>query len=123
MKTDLRNRQDIDQLMRLFYQYLFADPRISYLFTDVAQFDLEEHFAILCDFWEGILFQTGTYKRNTLQAHLDLHKKSELTALHFSIWLGYFNQSVSQLFEGEKANYAKERALSIATVIQIKTSI
>lgn len=120
VKTDIQNRQDIDHLMRHFYQYLLADSRINYLFTNIAQVNLEEHFPVLCDFWEGILFQSGTYKRNAMQPHLDLHKKSELTTQHFSIWLAYFNQSINELFVGEKANYAKERALSIATVMQIK---
>lgn len=122
LKPDIQNRQDIDHLMRRFYQYLLADPHINYLFIEVIALDLEEHFPVLCDFWEGVLFKSGTYKRNTMQAHLDLHKKSALTAQHFRIWLGYFNQAVNDLFVGEIADYAKERALSIATVIQIKIS-
>jgi hemoglobin len=32
----------------------------------------------------------------------------------------YFNNTVDELFEGEKAFIAKERAQSIATVMQIK---
>jgi hemoglobin len=57
-----------------------------------------------------------------MQPHLDIHQKSPLEKHHFQTWLTYFNQSVDELFEGEKAFRAKERALSIATVMQIKVS-
>jgi len=53
---------------------------------------------------------------------LTLHQQSPLQKQHFETWLKYFNESVDELFEGEKAFLAKERALSIATVMQIKIS-
>jgi len=39
---------------------------------------------------------------------------------HFQKWLLLFTETVDQLFEGEKAELAKQRATSIATVMQIK---
>ena len=54
--------------------------------------------------------------------HLVLHQQSPLTKQHFVTWLRYFKESVDELFEGEKAFQAKERATSIATVMQIKIS-
>jgi hemoglobin len=39
---------------------------------------------------------------------------------HFDTWLRYFKATVDELFEGERAFLAKERATSIATVMQIK---
>jgi hemoglobin len=55
-----------------------------------------------------------------MQPHMNLHQKSPLEKHHFETWLGYFKQTVDELFEGEKAFLAKERATSIATVMQIK---
>jgi len=55
-----------------------------------------------------------------MQPHLILHQKSPLEKHHFETWLRYFNNTVDELFEGEKAFIAKERAQSIATVMQIK---
>ena len=55
-----------------------------------------------------------------MQPHIDLHQKSPLQAQHFETWLRYFNETVDELFEGEIAFHAKERALSIATVMKIK---
>jgi len=120
MKKDIQNRNDLMQLVQSFYEKLLADSSIAYLFTDVAKISLEHHLPVLVDFWEGILFQTGNYHNNTLQPHLDLHAKSPLLESHFKTWLNYFNATVDELFEGEKAFMAKERALSIATVMRIK---
>ena len=55
-----------------------------------------------------------------MQPHINLHQRSPLQAQHFETWLRYFNETVDELFEGEKAFLAKERALSIATVMKIK---
>ena len=35
-------------------------------------------------------------------------------------WLQLFTSTVDELFEGEKAELAKQRAMSIATVMQLK---
>lgn len=122
MKRDIGNREDILQLMKLFYSKLLADDSISYLFTEVAKIDLLPHLDTLVDFWDNILFQNDVYRKNAMQPHLALHYKSSLRKEHFVTWLRYFNQTVDELFEGEKAFLAKERALSIATVMQIKIS-
>ncbi|MEM1319519.1 MAG: group III truncated hemoglobin [Bacteroidota bacterium] len=120
MKRDIQNRADIKQLIQYFYTQLLEDKEMHHLFIDIAQIDLPAHLPILCDFWEGVLFHTNTYRRNTMQKHLDLHQKYPLTKAHFDYWLGLFKASVDELFIGEKAELAKTRALSIATVMQIK---
>lgn len=122
MKKDISNREDILRLMKLFYEKLLADKSISYFFTDVAKIDLSSHLNVLVDFWDNILFQNDVYRKNAMQPHLNLHRQSRLRKEHFETWLRYFNQSVDELFEGEKAFLAKERALSIATVMQVKIS-
>lgn len=122
MKKDIANREDLLKLVSLFYKKLLADDSINYLFTDVVKIDLPHHLEILVDFWENILFQKDTYRKNAMQPHLILHRQSPLQKHHFETWLRYFNETVSELFEGEKAFLAKERALSIATVMQIKIS-
>jgi len=49
-----------------------------------------------------------------------LHRQSPLKTHYFETWLRYFKATVDELFEGEKAFLAKQRATSIATVMQIK---
>lgn len=122
MARDIENRDDLLLLVTKFYEKLLSDDTISYIFTDVAQIDLKHHLPVLVDFWDAILFQSDTYRKNAMQPHLDLHLKSPLQKHHFEKWLRYFKESVDENFEGETAFLAKERATSIATVMQIKTS-
>jgi hemoglobin len=120
MKKDISSREDLQQLVSKFYEKLLADDSINYLFTDVAKVNLDHHLPVLVDFWDNILFQSDTYRKNAIQPHIILHQQSQLQPQHFETWLRYFNESVDELFEGEKAFLAKERALSIATVMKIK---
>jgi len=121
MKKDISNREDLLSLITLFYEKLLADNSISYIFTDVAKIDLPHHLPVLVDFWDSVLFQSDTYHKNAMQPHMALHRQSPLQKHHFETWLRYFKESVDELFEGETAFLAKERATSIATVMQIKT--
>ena len=120
MKKDIENRDDLLLLVKEFYKKLFNDPSISYIFTDVAQVDLNVHLPVLVDFWDMVLFQKDTYRKNAIQPHLQLHHQSPFTKQHFKTWLHYFTQTLDELFEGNIAFIAKERATSIATVMQIK---
>lgn len=120
MSRDIENREDLLLLVKRFYNKLLADASISYLFTEIAKINLEHHLPVLVDFWDSILFQSDTYQKNAMQPHLSLHQQSPLQKQHFETWLLHFKESVDELFEGEKAFLAKERALSIATVMRIK---
>jgi hemoglobin len=122
MKKDITGREDLLLLVTCFYEKLLVDKSISYFFTDIAKIDLPHHLNILVDFWDNILFQKDVYRKNAMQPHLVLHQQSPLQKHHFETWLCYFNETVDELFSGEKSFLAKERALSIATVMQIKLS-
>ena len=121
MKKDIASRDDLLLLVTQFYKKLLNDDSISYLFTDIAKINLDHHLPVLVDFWDSVLFQTGTYQKNAMQPHLVLHQKSPLTKYHFETWLRYFKATVDELFTGGNALIIKERATSIATVMQIKT--
>jgi len=122
MKKDITSRKDLQLLVTCFYEKLLNDKSISYLFTDMAKINLEHHLPVLVDFWDSILFQSDTYQKNAMQPHLQLHQKSPLEKHHFETWLRYFKESVDELFTGDNAFIIKERATSIATVMQIKIS-
>ncbi len=122
MKRDIANREDIDLLMKVFYRRLLEDNSINYIFTDVVKIDIETHIPVIADFWESILFNRNIYHNNPMKIHLEMQTKTPLLKHHFDTWLGYFNTTVDEMFEGSVASKAKERALSIATVMQIKIS-
>lgn len=117
---DIANRSDIETVMYAFYDKLLSDGNINYIFTDVAHIDLEKHLPHIVDFWEQNILNTGNYRNNVLKIHLELNDKSTLDATHFKTWLAHFNATVDAHFAGEKAETMKTRALSVATVMQIK---
>ena len=120
MKKDIAIREDIELLMNLFYERLLADDAISYIFTDVAKLDIRTHIPIIADFWETVLLNKNVYHNNTMKIHLDLNDQTPLTKQHFNVWLSHFTKTVDELFEGDTALRAKQRAQSVATIMQIK---
>lgn len=118
--TDIQTREDLHLLMSKFYLKLLADSKISYIFIKVAKIDLVPHLEELVDFWEQILFDRESYRKNVLQIHTDLNQQSKLSADHFAIWLSYFNTTIDENFAGKIAESMKTRALSIATVMKMK---
>lgn len=117
---DIENRDDILLIINVFYSKLLADTSISYLFTEVAKINLEQHTPILIDFWDSMLFGTHTYKANAMQPHIDLAKKSNLTKAHFSTWLSHLYTSIDEHYEGLMASTMKNRAKNIAGLMEIK---
>ncbi len=119
-KKDIATRADIEYLIRSFYEKALIDDQIGFIFTDIAKIDLESHLPHLFDFWENILLKPNGYKRNVLKVHLDLNEKVNLKPAHFESWLALFSNTIDELFEGVIANSAKNKALSIATVMRTK---
>ena len=81
--NDIQTREDLHLLMSEFCKKLLADDKISFIFTEVAKIDLAPHLVDLVDFWEQILFDTGSYRKNVVQIHLDLNQKIKLSEEHF----------------------------------------
>lgn len=118
---DIESRDHIEQLMRAFYAKAIPDPVIGHYFAQVIHMDLEKHLPVIIDFWETVLFGIAKYKSNAIAVHQHLHEQSAFEYKHFEQWVKLFQSTVDELFEGEKAELAKQRALSIATVMKIKT--
>ena len=89
----------------------------------IAQNHLEEHLEVITDFWNDILFHTTTYKNNTMQKHLDKNAFVEFKKEHFTIWTSYLFQTIDAYFKGVVAEQMKNRATSIATVMQLKMNV
>jgi hemoglobin len=119
-KTDIRHRNDLDRLIGRFYERLLVDPEIGHFFTEVVQLDLAHHLPRIAGFWEMVLFQTGDYVGEPMTAHLNLNRLSALEPAHFEVWLRHFAATVDDLFVGNNAELAKQRAASIAQLMQIK---
>jgi hemoglobin len=120
MKKDIIGRVDIENLVTSFYDKVIKDETIGFIFTDIAKVNWEKHLPIMFDFWENVIFYTGIYHGDPMNVHRHLHKQFPLNDEHFSKWILLFNQTVDENFKGPNALLAKQRALSIATVMRIK---
>lgn len=121
MKTDIRHREDIKKLVDRFYDSVKQDEVIGHLFNDVAKVNWETHLPKMYNFWENILFFSGNYEGNPMQKHKELHQKSTMNKSHFDHWVTLFIYTVDSLFQGEKAEEIKNRAINIASAMMYKT--
>jgi len=120
MKKDITSKADIEMLVNRFYDKVKVDDLIGYFFTKVVQVNWDKHLPVMYRFWDNALFFTGVYEGKPLEIHEHLNQLSPLSVEHFQRWNELFTQTVDELFEGEKAILAKERSLSISTVMQLK---
>ena len=120
MKNDIETIEDIKLLVDHFYKQAVEDPLIGHIFTTSIKVNWEKHLPVMYSFWENALFYTGTYAGNPMVIHQRIHNVVHLTNQHFDRWILLFTATVDDLFEGEKAELAKQRAISIATIMKIK---
>lgn len=120
MEKKIESNEDVQLLVRSFYNKVFKDEILSPFFSYVRQHHWDKHLKVLNTFWNNMLFYTGGYYGNPLEVHKTMHHFKKLQRKDFERWLQLFNETVDELFEGEKAELAKQRALSIATIMQIK---
>jgi hemoglobin len=113
-RADLATRDDVERLVRAFYEAAFADTMIGYLFTDVAHLDLDAHIPEITDFWETILLGTHSYSGGAFAPHVALHHRSPLRGGHFDRWLQLWTTTVDALYDGPRAQLAKSHAQRVA---------
>ncbi|WP_166385422.1 MULTISPECIES: group III truncated hemoglobin [unclassified Polaribacter] len=124
MKTDISSREDIKFIITKFYDLLLSDKKMIPFFEDiVAENHLEEHLEVISDFWNDILFDTNTYANNVMKKHVDKNVFVAFKKEHFTIWMSYFYKTIDDNFDGEKAHNMKNRARSIATVMELKLDV
>ncbi len=120
MKKEIESAEDVQQMVTSFYDKVLKDEMLSPFFVHAIQHNWQHHLEIMNDFWNNVLFFTGGYTGNPLQTHKKMHEATPIKPAHFKQWLFLFIKTVDELFVGDKAALAKQRAQSIATVMQIK---
>ena len=120
-KRDIKDRNDIYILVDEFYKKLIYDEEMKHFFEKFkSDIDLQKHLNVLVDFWDNVLFYTGTYNKNAMLPHIELNKTKPFQKQHFELWLKYFYEAVDNNFKGETSEIAKNRATSIASVMKLK---
>ena len=116
---DIQTRTDLETVLTAFYKQVFADVVIGPFFTEVVPIKLETHLPVITDFWEAVVLGTHSYRKNVMELHRHIHEKAAIEKKHFDRWLQLFTQTIDAHFEGQNATLMKQRAVSIATLMQL----
>ena len=118
MKKDIENRSDIELLVNIFYEKLVTDKRLGFIFRQIAKVNGSTYLDSIYNFCENIILFTGPYEGNLVNLHRQLHLTAILDETHFDHWNQLFVCTIDKLFEGKKADLAKQRAISISGIIK-----
>jgi len=120
MKKDILNREDTSLLVRSFYAKVRQDALLGPIFNSVIK-DWEHHLEHLTDFWQSNLFFEKKYHGNPLKKHIEVDAKvgGTINEMHFGVWLNLWFETIDELFEGEVATIAKNRARNMGTFIHL----
>lgn len=120
MKHDITAREDINTLVKQFYNKLLQDDLLKTIFEKTVLSHLDEHLKTIADFWDSILLDADNYRGNVTEKHFEVDKQFKLSKIEFDRWLFHWKATIDELFTGEKAEMAKFRAQSIADIMQYK---
>lgn len=115
MKNDIQNREDVYLLVSSFYIKVRANEKIGHFFNEMIE-DWPAHLEKLTDFWETNLFMVSKFRGNPMKAHkaVDREFNNSIEQAHFGEWINLWFETVDSIFEGERANIAKNRARNMA---------
>ena len=119
---DIDDRKDLEQLVTRFYDQVKTDQQIGPFFTEIADINWPEHIQKITNFWETTLLGNITYHGNPMAPHFKINEIRVIKKEDFAQWISLFTRTVDSLFEGENANTLKERAKSIALLMEFKVT-
>jgi len=120
-KSDIKKREDIELLVRTFYGKIRKDEMLGPIFNSIIT-DWETHFSLLTDFWETQLFLKRKYTGNPVLAHQEVDEKMghTISPEHFGYWINLWFATIDELFDGETAWVAKNRAQKMSTMLYMQ---
>ena len=110
---EIKNEADVHELVQTFYQKVLVDEVLAPFFKNL---NFEEHLPKMEFFWRFVLLDEPGYTTSVTDKHMHMRLKEE----HFKRWILLFNQTLDELFIGEKVELAKQRAAIIGWTIQSK---
>ena len=120
---EIKGREEVKELVTTFYSSIKKDKLLGPIFLSMltTEESWDTHLDTLTDFWETNLFQVIKFHGNPMEAHQRTDKQTgfEITQDHFYQWLMLWNKTVDELFEGDKARLAKEKARRMSTHLYV----
>ena len=110
---DIQTRNDVEVLISKFYDKLLQHDEMKLVFEGI---DLPHHLPRIVHFWSFVLLDEEGYTTNVFDKHMNLPIKPH----QFDIWLKDFCAAVDELYMGEKADMAKQRATVLSFTFKSK---
>ena len=116
MKKDINDIDDIKTLVDTFYSRVRKDEVLGPIFNNAIGNNWDAHLNKMYRFWQTILFHEQSYYGSPFPPHMKL----AIGQVHFEKWIGIFQETVNDYFNGEIAEQAKWRGQKIAETFQLK---
>ena len=97
MKKDIATLEDIKLVVNSFYTRVQQNELIGPIFASRIK-DWTPHLEKMYRFWQTILLHEHTYSGSPFPPHATL----AVEQAHFDTWLGLWQSTVDEFFEGEK---------------------
>jgi len=123
VKKDITTDNDIMLLVNTFYDKVRPDETIGHIFKNIIGDDWSHHLPIMYRFWGSVLLNTPGYTGNVIKKHVDIDKRITLQKEHYDRWLALWTETVDDLFVGENAEQAKNRASLMIHLIGMKVEM
>lgn len=116
MKTDIKDLDDIKNLVDTFYNKVRDNDLLAPIFNERIKDTWPHHLEKMYRFWQTILLDEHTYSGTPFVPHATMPIGGE----HFENWLTLFHETLDELYQGPIAENAKWRANKMADLFQIK---
>jgi len=109
---------DVEELVRRFYQAAIPDPLLGPVFHAFGV-DWSVHIPKLVAFWSRELLGEPGYTGRPVGAHGPVLDRRPFGAAEVARWLELWEETVDELFHGELADRAKQRAALAGDAVAI----
>lgn len=111
----IETKADVELLVDTFYTAVLKDDVLAPFFKHL---NFVEHLPKMVRFWSFVLLDETGYTTNVTDKHAQMQLNMDL----FNRWVDLFKMTVDTLFEGEKAEMAKQRAVVLGWTMGSKHS-
>lgn len=108
-RKPLEDLDDVELLVRRFYQAVIPDPLLGPIFHCFGV-NWSVHIPKMVAFWADRLLGVPGYRGNAAGAHQPVLDRFPFGAPELERWLELWGETVDELFIGEVAELAKQRA-------------
>ena len=115
-KHDIEGLDEVKLLVDTFYDKVRHNELLAPVFNARIADGWQRHLEKMYTFWQTVLLGEHTYFGSPFPPHANL----PVDHAHFAQWLTLFQETIQELFSGEKADEALWRAQKMAEMFEMK---